>query len=218
MRERLWTYEEFAVRGGTSTVQRGGRLREPWLHRRRSAAKPAVLSHPGERRHGGGLGTFIVYPVAYQANVTVLVKNNPADDAVSAMLTEETMVQSESVAAGAVKALGLTQSVSSFQAAYTVTVVTDQVLTITANAPTSSGAVDRANEIAGQYMRFRASVLRAQQAQDVAAYAQQVPQAQQQIAALQTQISQLKGQPSDQTELTTLQNRLNDGHRHAAHA
>jgi capsular polysaccharide biosynthesis protein len=125
------------------------------------------------------------------------------------MLTEVTLAQSETVASDAVKALGLSQSVSSFQAAYTVTVVTDQVLSITANAPTSSGAVDRANEIAAQYLKFRASVLRAQEAADVAAYAQEVPQAQQHIAALQGQISQLEGQPSShQAKLTKLQNQL----------
>ena len=155
-----------------------------------------------------GLGTFIAYPPAYQADVTVLVKNNPVDDPVSAMLTEVILAESQSVASAAVKALGLTQSVSSFRAAYTASVVTDQVLTITANAPTSNGAIDRANEIAAQYLQFRAGMLRAQQAQQVAAYAQQVPQAQQQIAVLQSQISQLEGQPSRQAELTRLQNRL----------
>jgi capsular polysaccharide biosynthesis protein len=208
VRDRLWAYEDltvaeehppFNVAGAVASLGFIGaavrRSRRFWL----------ILAAIGMV---AGLGTFIVYPVSYQANVTVLVKNNPVDDPVSAMLTEVVLVESQSVASGAVKALGLTQSVSSFRAAYTATVVTNQVLTITANAPTSSGAVDRANEIAAKYLQFRASMLRAQQAQQVAAYAQQVPQAQQQIAALQSQVNQLEGQPSKQAELTKLQNRL----------
>jgi capsular polysaccharide biosynthesis protein len=208
VRERLWAYEDltvaeehppFNVAGAFASLGFIGaavrRSRRFWL----------ILSAIGMV---AGLGAFIVYPVSYQANVTVLVKNNPVEDPVSAMLTEVVLVESQSVASGAVKALGLTQSVSSFQAAYTATVATNQVLTITANAPTSGGAVDRANEIAAQYLLFRASMLRAQQAQEVAAYAQQVPQAQQQIAALQGQISTLEGQSSRQAELAKLQNRL----------
>ena len=208
VRERLWAYEDltvaeehppFNVAGTVASLGFIGaavrRSRRFWL----------ILSAIGMV---AGLGVFIAYPVSYQASVTVLVKGNPAEDPVSAMLTEVVLVESQSVASGAVKALGLTQSVSSFQAAYTATVVTNQVLSITASAPTSSGAVDRANEIAAQYLQFRASMLRAQQAQDVAAYAQQVPQAQQQIAALQSQITQFEGQPSKQAELAKLQKQL----------
>ena len=208
VRERLWAYEDltvaeehppFNVAGAFASLGFIGaavrRSRRLWL----------ILSAIGMV---GGLGAFIVYPVSYQASVTVLVKNNPVEDPVAAMLTEVVLAESQSVASGAVKALGLTQSVSSFQAAYTASVITNQVLTITASAPTSSGAVGRANEIAAQYLQFRAGMLRAQQAQDVAAYAQQVPQAQQQIAALQSQIKQLQGQPSRQAELTKLRKQL----------
>lgn len=208
VRERLWTYEEFTVAEEHPPYNVAGAFASLGFIGtavRRSLRFVLILAVIGMV---AGLGVFIVYPVAYQATVSVLVKPNPADDPVSAMLTEETLAESRSVAAGAVKALGLTQSVSSFQDAYTVTEVTAQVLRITAGAPTGRGAVDRANEIAAQYLKFRASLLRAQQAQDTAAYAQQVPQAQQQIAALQTRISALKGRASEQAELTKLQNQL----------
>ncbi len=111
------------------------------------------------------------------------------------MQTQVQLVESQSVATATVKSLGLTQTVSSFRAAYTASVVTDQVISITLHAPTAAGAVDRANTLAAQYLKFRASLLLAQQAKDVAAYAQQVPDAQQHIASLQSQISQLQGQP-----------------------
>jgi capsular polysaccharide biosynthesis protein len=208
VRERLWAYEDFAVAEEHPPFNVAGAFASLGFIGaavRRSLRFWLILGAIGMV---AGLATFIAYPPSYQANVTVLVKNNPVDDPVSAMLTEEILVESQSVASAAVKALGLTQSVSSFRAAYTASVLTDQALTITANAPTSSGAVDRADEIAAKYLQFRASMLRAQQAQQVAAYAQQVPQAQQQIAALQGQISQLEGQPSRQAELARLQNRL----------
>ena len=208
VRERLWTYEDFTVEEEHPPFNVAGAFASLGFIGaavRRSRRFCLVLAAIGMV---AGLGTFIAYPVAYQANVTVLVKNDPAQDPVSAMLTQVVMVESQSVASGAVKALGLTQSVSSFQAAYTATVVTNQVLSITANAPTSSGAVDRANEIAAQYLKFRASTLLAQQAQVAAANAELVPAAQQQIAALQNRISQLQGQPSQQAELTKLQRQL----------
>jgi capsular polysaccharide biosynthesis protein len=175
VRERLWVYEDFTGAEEHPAFNMAGAFASLGFIGaavRRSLRFWLILAAVGMV---AGLGVFIVYPPSYQAKVTVLVKNNPAVDPVSAMLTEVILVESQSVASGAVKALGLTQSVSSFQAAYTATVVTNQVLTITANAPTGSGAVDRANEIAAQYLKFRASVLRAQQAQEAIANAQQVP-------------------------------------------
>ena len=208
VRERLWAYEDFTgaeEHGAFNVAGAFASLGFIGAAVRRSLRLWLTLAAVGMV---AGLGVFIVYPPSYQANVTVLVKSDPAVDPVSAMLTEVVLVESQSVASAAVNALGLTQSVSSFQAAYTATVVTNQVLKITANAPTSSGAVDRANEIAAQYLKFRAGMLRAQQAQEATANAQQVPQAQQQIAALQSRISQLEEQPSQQAKLAKLQNQL----------
>jgi capsular polysaccharide biosynthesis protein len=208
VRERLWTYEDFTTAEEHSPFDVAGSfasLSFIGAAVRRNLRFLVILAAIGM---AAGLGAFVKYPVSYQASVTVLVKNDPTEDPVSAMLTQLTVVESQSVASAAAKALGLTQSVSSFQAAYTATVVTNQVLTIAANAPTSSGAVDRANEIAAQYVRFRADMLLAQQAQQVAAYAEQVPQAQQRIAALQSQLSQLQGQGAQPTKIISLQNQL----------
>jgi capsular polysaccharide biosynthesis protein len=208
VRERLWTFEDFTVAQENPPFDVAGSfasLSFIGAAVRRNLRFLVILAVIGMV---AGLGTYVWYPVSYQASVTVLVKNDPAEDPVSAMLTQLTLVESQSVASAAVKALGLTQSVSSFQAAYTATVVTNQVLTITANAPTSSGAADRANEIAAQYISFRANMLLAQQAQQVAAYAQQVPKAQQHIAALQSQLSTLQGQGAQQTKITGLENQL----------
>jgi capsular polysaccharide biosynthesis protein len=208
VRERLWAYEDFAAAEEHQPFNVAGsfaslgfifaairRTRRLWL----AAAAIGIVA---------GLAFAVKFPVSYQATVSVLIKNNPGEDPVSAMQTQIQLVESNEVAASSVRSLGLTQSVSSFQAAYTATALTDQVLAITMHAPTAAGATDRANTLAAQYLKFRARLLLAQQAQDVAAYAQQVPVAQQQIASLKTQISQLQGQSGQQAKLTKLQNQL----------
>jgi len=208
VRERLWAYEDFAaaqerqpfnVAGAFTSLGFIGavirRSRRFWL----ALAAIGLVA---------GFAVYLKYPVSYQATASVLIKNNPGEDAVSAMQTQQQLLESQSVAASTLKSLGLTQSVSSFQAAYTVTVLTDEVISITLNAPTADGAVDRANALVDQYLKFRANLLLAQEAEDVAAYQQQVPQAQQQIAALQQQVAQLQGEPGEQAKLTRLQNQL----------
>ena len=208
VRERLWAYEDFAAAAEHQPFNVAGafaslgyvfaairRSRRVWL----TWAAIGLVA---------GLAIYVKYPVSYQATVSVLIKNDPTQDPVSAMQTQEQLVQSESVSASTVTSLGLTQSVSSFRASYAATALTNQVMSITLNAPTADGALDAANALAKQYLKFRASLLLAQQAQDMAAYAQQVPAAEQHINALQTQISQLQGQPSQQAKLTNLQRQL----------
>jgi capsular polysaccharide biosynthesis protein len=208
VRERLWAYEDFTtaeehppfnVAGSfvslgfiAATIRRTRRFWLAW----------AVIGMVA------GLAVYVKYPVSYSATVTVIVQPNPDEDAVSAMQTEIQLVESQTVAASTVKALGLTQSVSSLQDAYTATAVTNNIISITLSAPTGPDAVARANEIAKQYLSFRTSMLLAQQTKDVAADAAQVPAAQRQIASLQSQISQLNQQGVKGQQLTTLQNQL----------
>lgn len=208
VRERLWAYEDFAAAQEEQPFNIAGtfasfgylfaairRSRRIWL----TWAAIGLVA---------GLAIYVKYPVSYQATVSILIKNNPGQDAVSAMKTQEALVESNSVAAATVKALGLTQSVSSFQAAMTATAVTNEVMSITLTSPTADGAVNGANALAKQYLKFRSSVLLAQTAQDAAAYAQQVPAAQQHIADLQDQVNKLQGQAGQEANLKNLQSQL----------
>lgn len=208
VRERLWAYEDFTtaeehqpfdVAGSFVSL---GFIAAAIRRTRRFLLAWAVVGIVA------GLAIYVKYPVSYSATVTVLIKPNPGEDAVSAMQTEIQLAESQTVAAGAIKALGLNQSVSSFKDAYTVTAVTNEILSITLSAPTGPGALARANEIAAQYLAFRASILRAQQKKDVAAFTAQVPAAQQRIASLQNQISQLRQEGGQSQQLTKLQNQL----------
>ena len=209
VRERLWAYEDFAgarrniqpfnVAGAFASlgfigaaVRRSRGSGSPW---RPSAWWRAWASSSCTR-------------VSYQANVTVLVKNNPAEDPVSAMLTQVRLVESQSVASSAVKALGLTQSVSSFQAAYTATVVTNQVLSITANAPTST-----ARSIGP--MKSRRSTSSSAPACSVPSRRRRRPRTRSRYPRPSSRSPHCRvgsassqGQPSQQAELTKLQNQL----------
>jgi capsular polysaccharide biosynthesis protein len=208
LRERLWAYEDFTtaeehpaynVAGAFASLGFIGssirRTRRFWL----AMAAVGVIV-------GGAL--FAYFPVSYAATTTVLLKNNPGEDAVSAMQTQVTMAQSQTVAANTAKALGLTQSVSSFRAAYTASVVTNQILSITVTAPTAQGAVDRARELSKQYLKFRASLLTALQDKELANFDTQIPAAQAHIAALQAKVSQLEASGSDPAQLGALKNAL----------
>jgi capsular polysaccharide biosynthesis protein len=208
VRERLWAYEDFATANEHQPYNVTGSFASLgfiWAAIKRSRRFWLVWAVIGIV---AGLGIYVKYPVSYVATVSVLVKNNPGQDPISAMQTQVQLAQSETVAANTVKELGLPQSVSSFRAAYTATSTTSQIITITLHAPTADGAVQRANALAAQYLKFRANMLLAQQAQDVAAYAQQVPDAEQHIASLQNQISQLQGQAGQQAQVTKLQSQL----------
>jgi capsular polysaccharide biosynthesis protein len=114
------------------------------------------------------------------------------------MLTNQSLAQSEPVAAAAVKQLGLSQSPGSLLAAYTALSTTDEVLQITVNAPSSTRAVDEARAIAAQFLTFRANILRMQEQQQASALNLQVTRAEQSLSTLGGQITALGGTvPSD---------------------
>lgn len=154
-----------------------------------------------------GSGIYLIFPPAYQASTTVLVKDDPADlDPTDTMTTNATLAQSSLVAAQVVRQLGLRQSVASLIAASTVTAVTNQVLTITVNAPTSAGAVSRASAWATDFLRFRADYLRVQQQLLASQVDQQVSQAQQRLASVSRHITEVSAQPASSAQQAKLRN------------
>jgi capsular polysaccharide biosynthesis protein len=187
--ESLWAYEEFqqdrehsavAMISGlislsfiTAAIRRGKRV---WLA---SAVVGLLL----------GCGLYVKFPPAYQAVTSVLIVNNPDEDATSAIATDIELAQTRAVAARAVKALGLTESVSSFLAAYTVIAPTDEVLVFTVSAPSSAAAVEHANAVTAAFLQYRAGLLQDQQQLLDTALSQQLNKAQQGVDTLSAQIS-----------------------------
>ena len=161
-----------------------------------------------------GCGLYVKYPPAYQASTSVYVTNNPDQDAVSAMQTNVTLAESRPVAQAVIQKLGLKQSVSSLIAAYTASVVTNQVLLISVSAPSGNDALQLAQTLAAEFLQFRANMLRQQQQLVLAALNTQVTQAQQHLDSINQQISQVSAEPQTTASQSKLKN-LNTQHANA---
>ena len=142
-----------------------------------------------------GAGIFLASPPPEQAATSILLTNPPETVPGTAIVDQQAIAQSRTVAALALKKLRLHEDVSSFLGWYKATVVTDRLLTLTVNATSTSEAVTRAHALATTFLQYRAQQLEAQQNLVFSSLENQVSQAKQQIAALSSQISQVSAQP-----------------------
>jgi capsular polysaccharide biosynthesis protein len=155
-----------------------------------------------------GSALYLRYPPAYHATASVLVLDTPGQDPTVQVQTDANLAQSQTVAGRVVKQLGLNQTVSSFQAAYSVAVISDTVLMFNVGAPTGAEAVRRASALATAFLQYRAQYMRAQYQQLVSELDQQYNAAQQQLNSINAQISQLGSQPSSPAQQTKINNLL----------
>jgi capsular polysaccharide biosynthesis protein len=151
-----------------------------------------------------GLALYVKLPPAYHATATLVLTNSPNENPTAVMQTNATLAESVPVAERVVTQLGLRESAASFMATYTATPTTDQILTISAGAPSASAALSRANALAAAFLQFRTAYVQTQQAELVAELNQQLKQAQQRLDAVNVQLSQLPAQPGSQAEQATL--------------
>jgi capsular polysaccharide biosynthesis protein len=155
----------------------------------------------------GGAVAYKAFPPAYQASTSILMTNNPDEDPVSAMATNVELAESRTVAQLAMNKLGMSGSASALQKDYTATTTTGQLLLITANAPSSAEAVNRAAAVAAAFLQFRANQLQAQEQDVLAGLNQQIAQSEQQLASVESQIATLQATPDaalHQNKLSTL--------------
>jgi capsular polysaccharide biosynthesis protein len=158
-----------------------------------------------------GTGLYVKFPPAYHASATVLLAYSPNANPFVQVANEASMAQSQPVAARVVQELKLPQSVASLQAAYTVTVVTDNVLTINVGAPSSAAAVQRASAVAKAFLQYRAQVTRAQAQQQSAMLDKQYSAAQQRLVTLNAQVNQIPtppATPDQKAEYSRLQTQI----------
>jgi capsular polysaccharide biosynthesis protein len=158
-----------------------------------------------------GFALYLKFPPAYHADATVLIVYNGDQDPAVQVQTEASLAQSQAVAKGVVQQLKLTQSVSSLQAAYTVTVITDNVLTFDVGAPSSTAAVQRAAALTESYLAYRNQYARTQQQQLFTQLDRQYNEARQRLAALETQVSQIpstQDTTAQKTEYNNLQTQI----------
>ena len=138
-----------------------------------------------------GCALFVKYPPAYHATTSVLLVDNPNQDPAVEVQTDSSLAQGQAVAERVVQGLKLPQSVASFQAAYTVTVVTDTVLTFNVGAPSSAAAMQRASALATAYLQYRAQYVRAQEQELFNQLDQQYNAAEQRLKSIDAQLGQL---------------------------
>lgn len=154
-----------------------------------------------------GSGLYLKSPPRYQAATTLLITVGPESQPGTAILDNQAIAQSRSVAVLALRKLGSPQDPGAFLSTYTAAVVTDRVLRITASASSSATAESIANVVATSFLSFRASLLDEQQQLQSAALDQQVNQEKQRVKSLDTQIREASGQAASsaqQSQLTSL--------------
>jgi hypothetical protein len=157
-----------------------------------------------------GAGLYLKFPPAHKATTSVLLADNPNEDPAVEVQTDAALAQSSIVASAVIKQLHLPATASNLLANYTVTVITDKVLTFTISSTTSNEATQIAAAIAAQFLKFRAQYATTQEQQTIAEVNQQVSQAQQNLKSIQAQISQVASEPNSpaqQAQLSTLQSK-----------
>jgi capsular polysaccharide biosynthesis protein len=159
-----------------------------------------------------GSALYVKYPPAYHAAATVLLVDSSSQNPSVEVLTDQSLAQSDAVAARVVRELKLPESVSSFQANYTVTVVTNTVLTLDVGAPSAAAAVQRASALATAFLHYRAQYELIQQ-QDLFTPLNQQKNAAQQLAnQLEAELSSLPSPllqtPAQKASEESLQNQI----------
>jgi capsular polysaccharide biosynthesis protein len=155
-----------------------------------------------------GSGLFVTAKPVYQSTATILMVNDQTIDSPTAMQTDALLADDPTFAQQVLKQLKLNETVAQFLRDYTVTDLSNQLLTIAVNAPTAAEAADRANVLSTQYLAFRAGMLQQQLAQINAASAKQVAKAQTALTAVGKQVSQVAAEtssPAQQAKLKALQ-------------
>ena len=202
--EGLWRFGDFAADESPATGPGGGLVGLGFimatLKRRRRLW--CIMAAAGFLL---GCVFYLKSPPAYQASTSLLLTPGPYENIQTAPNNDQAMAQSVSVAALAVRQLGLKQSASSFLSDYKVTPLTERVITITASAPSSDQAVRNASAAATAFLQFRAQEMESEQRLVLAALEQQVTQGQQHLNSIDAQISQLPSQPASSAQLKSLQ-------------
>ena len=155
-----------------------------------------------------GLASWAMRPPTPSATTTLLLTVGPEAQPGTAILNDQAIAQSRGVATIARQELGLHQSVDSLLASYETTVLTDRVLRITVNAPSTDQAVRRANAITSAFLAFRADQLRAQQRLQFASLDNVLTRSQQHLDSIDARIQQVAAQPASDSRQAQL-NALN---------
>ncbi len=124
----------------------------------------------------------------------MLLTYEVGQDPTSAVLDNQAIAESRTVAEMAMAKLGVHQTVGSFVAATTVSVVTQRILQITVSAPTSAEAVSRANAVATSFLTVHNSQIETDQNLVIDTLQSTLNQAQAAVAAINSKISKVSAE------------------------
>jgi capsular polysaccharide biosynthesis protein len=159
-----------------------------------------------------GSAFYVKFPPAYHATATVLLTDGPGQNPQNQIQVDQALAASQAVAVTVVQKLKLPQSVSSFQAAYTVTPVTNNVLTFNVGAPSSADAMQRVSALAAAFLAYRAQYAQGQEAAQFAQLDQQYSAAQTRLKSIEAQLNQLPSTgltPTQKAQYDSLQTQEN---------
>lgn len=159
-----------------------------------------------------GLGYHTKEPPSYKAQGSVLLRYMSDEDPSTAVNDYQAMAESHTVAQAAMKAIGDHESLGSFVRSYTVTEVTQSILQITASASSPSLAVSKANAVAKEFLKIRATLEENAQNLQTAEMQNQLGPDTQQVASLQSQLSKARAEPTSpaqQARVKSLQTQEN---------
>jgi capsular polysaccharide biosynthesis protein len=151
-----------------------------------------------------GAAMYVKFPQAYQADVSVFLKDGAGQDPAQQVLTDAAVAQSDEVATMALQKLGLQGDAASLLGSYTVSDVTNQVLMFTVAAPKPAEALRNASAITSAFLQVRASYNLTQEQQVDSDLNLQVAQAQQHLDSINAQIGKLEAQPTSDTQQADL--------------
>jgi capsular polysaccharide biosynthesis protein len=137
----------------------------------------------------------------YSATTTMLLRRSsisPQDPA-RAMQTDVQLAESRTVAGRALNQLGLGGTIAQLQGDYSVASLTDDIVALTAKAPTAAQAVRRANTLAAAFLQFRAQDSQREAQVQIAALQQESNTLQAQVGPLDQQIDTATIEAGDST-------------------
>lgn len=141
-----------------------------------------------------GAGLYVKRPPPYKAVTTILLKQGGSQLASDEMLTDVALAQSRTVAAVAMRKLGLPvtpRAVLGFAGHYTATSITDRVLQILVKASSAQQAVQWANVVAASFLQVLEGELQSQLNLTTTALASEISQDQQRVNLLTAQVASL---------------------------
>jgi capsular polysaccharide biosynthesis protein len=135
-----------------------------------------------------GLLLSVASSATPRAETKVLLTFPSASDPARAMLTDAQLLETDAVARRVVDALHLPESPAAFTSSYSGLGLSDNLLSISVSAPSSSAAVRRANALAHEYLAYRAEVYQHQSDAIVEGLKKQQETIQGQISELDRQL------------------------------